>query len=442
MVQGRVLCEKNLTQNSFPPFAFRFCSTVRVCSSSGKQSPELQSAAAASAPDSSCMTIAAGGVSLSVCAPTLEMQSAYLFGLNRLLSGQGRDISVDESADATPASAKHVERRRFSVAVGGGPSAASSSRASGGRSSMSLLSPPTSVSERRHSAPADANILAMICGAPFWLYTASLDTGLVSRKRCTLWYEQTGASVGTIHWCDVHIQPRVAHSNHSLPLASLSDIYNLHQSALFQSDAGVVEGSVAARCLTLISPTVELNVEAIDDGVVEQWLAGLRLLLTGSGRRVEEEEADVQPASAAAMLGSPTNAAFVNPDAKLRRLSVLPALPGGCPMHGGSGGIGGGLSSDPSSRRGSLLSLSTFDTLSLLKKGQSFKRFMWDGWTKSVSTWDIFLYYREARDHMGSGAIHWTEQDPPIDTADLDPDSEHTLKIVEINEICLSVTVA
>ena len=88
----------------------------------------------------------------------------------------------------------------------------------------------------------------MISGAQFWLYTASLDTGLVQRKLVNVWYESSGASIGTIYYCDAHTNPRVSHSSRSMPLRELSDLYNLHQSKLFASGHGRV-GRLRGRAM-------------------------------------------------------------------------------------------------------------------------------------------------------------------------------------------------
>lgn len=77
----------------------------------GKQSKELKSPVAADAPHSNCLTIVSPSVSLNICAPNLELLSAWLFGLNRLLAQQGRDIALDEVSK--PATAKTVESRRY-----------------------------------------------------------------------------------------------------------------------------------------------------------------------------------------------------------------------------------------------------------------------------------------------------------------------------------------
>jgi hypothetical protein len=233
-----------------------------------------------------------------------------------------------------------------------------------------------------------------------------------------------------------------------MPLSSISDIFNLHQSRLFSSDGGVMEASVAKNCLTLVSPVLELNLEALEDGVAEAWLEGLRTLLTGTGRRIEEAEADVEPASAAAMLGSPTNAAYVEPGTKNRRLSVLPALPcvspissvssGGASSDGAHGSSASSRIAASSSRRTSaVLALSPFDTMSLLKTGAPFERYLYDSWTNKVEKFSCWLYYRENASGLGAGCLHWTEQDPPIDTSELFPDSEHTLSISDLTELSL-----
>jgi len=415
----------------------------------GKQVSELKSPAAAAAPHSNCMSIVskATGVSLSLCAPSLELLSAYMFGLNRLIGGQGRDITLDESADAKPASARHVESRRFSVVpakAGAVPAALEATLgvtvAEGGSAAAS---------ERRHSIPTtDANVVAMLAGSVFWLYTASLDTGIVSRHQINLWYETHGVGLGTLYYCNVDMVPRAAHASRSLPLSTLTDIFNLHQSRLFASDRGVVEGSIPKHCLTLVSPLKELDIEAVEEGVAEQWMEGLRTLLTSTGRRIEEEQAEAEPISAAAQLGSPTNAAFVEPGTMNRHIVVLPALPTASPA-GSSGSDGAHNARVPSSRRtsssslaaaSSVLSLSAFDMQSLLKTGAPFERFLYDSWTHKVERFSCWLYYRENASGLGAGCLHWTEQDPPIDTSELYPDSEHTLRVADLTELALGKT--
>ena len=154
----------------------------------------------------------------------------------------------------------------------------------------------------------------------------------------------------------------------------------------------MLEGSVAARCLTLVSPTSELNLEAVEEGVVDRFLEGFRFLLTNSGRRIEEEVAEVAPVSAAAMLGSPTNAAYVGPETKQRRMSVLPAQPSPSPSHAASSSSSSSFIPSAASRVPAVLTLSSFDTSTLLKTGASFQRFMYDSWTKSVDVMPIWLY--------------------------------------------------
>jgi hypothetical protein len=239
----------------------------------------------------------------------------------------------------------------------------------------------------------------MISGAEFYYYQVSLDSGNVTKQHVQMWFETMGTSAGVLYFCDASLEPRVSHASRSLRLSELTDLYNLHSSKFFSSRHAVLDGSNASRCLTLISPMIELNVEALEDGVVDKFIDGLRIVLSHYGRKIEEEAAAQAepPASAMAALIEP--AAIVAPSvgsARARRLSVLPATPppASSLVPPGSAASAPAPGSAGTSRRGSALTLSTHDINAQMKKGAPMHRYIWDAATRTVEKSDIWLFYR------------------------------------------------
>jgi len=370
-----------------------------------KQTAVLQSAAAASAPPSQCLSFfSVDGTSLDICASNLELLSAWLFGLNSLLSNSGRDVELDDS-QAANADASTTGSRRFSV----------------------VTSKAEQKRQENESVAHDPSVHVMQDGARFWLYEVDEnDSTVINRRDVQVWLQLNASSVGVLNWCKSALSPRVAKPSQSLALNSVTDVYSAGCGKLFTSRTGILADCVASRCVTFVTSSgVELNLEAQQDGMVETFLEGLRVLLTQGGRKIEEEQIQVdQKQEEQPVANGEDHQAEVR---GARRMSVMPAP--------ASETVSSSSSSSAPSRP--VLGLAPSDSLTLLKRGQMFFRYVVDMDGKNVKRVVVWLYYRPSESGGESGgAIHWIEKEPPVDTEELVPDAEHTLTVSAITEIC------
>lgn len=232
----------------------------------GKMSKVFKLPIADQAEKSRCITIQSTSQQLNIEGESKEQVTALLSAINHLLNSNGMQVLIEDPVPASPTPAT--------------PATAAAS---------SVASSSTSKSERRFSIMPKSAIQATI---PEEEEEEDEDEDEEDEEEESDSSASTGTSVsdeagvGSIYFCDASKNPRTP--THRIPLSSLTDLYNLHQSKLFLSRSGATVLSNATRCLTFVTSQAEFNFEAVHEGVAEKWLEGLRVILTQSGRQIEE----------------------------------------------------------------------------------------------------------------------------------------------------------
>ena len=175
-------------------------------------------------------------LSLSVCldlfdsfvqAESNEQLSSFMFGLNQLLSSSGRDVVVDEHAEA-------LEAARLAQQESAAAAAAAADKRSGNTRRFSILEAKIEDvdQESRHahfkrtvlSLPADQNLRAMESGHTAELFTFDpAQGGALVKNTQHVWF-QTAKEFGSICWSD-SIKNRNVKAEKEMQIAAITDVF-------------------------------------------------------------------------------------------------------------------------------------------------------------------------------------------------------------------------
>jgi hypothetical protein len=164
-----------------------------------------------------------------VQAETNDQLSSFMFGLQGLLSTSGRDVVVDEHAEALEA-AKLAQQESHTA----GSAAAAADKRSGNTRRFSILESKIEDvdQESRHahfkrtvlSLPADQNLRAMESGHTAELFTFdAAQGGALVKNTQHVWF-QTAKEFGSICWSD-SIKNRNVKAEKEMPIASITDVF-------------------------------------------------------------------------------------------------------------------------------------------------------------------------------------------------------------------------
>ena len=371
----------------------------------GKQSPVFQSPVAASAQSNRCISLRTqAGMYLDLEADSVEQLSAWLFGIQTILSSSGRSTYVDADMSNAPVQAPGQSRsKRFSI-MGTNLSGVEQSRHANFKKAVL-------------SIPGEENLKLMTQGHDYFVYTADTITGNVTRDRMHVFYAPKNAS---IFWCAVG--KRKTDPKREINLHTISDLYGLLTHSKTHVCAAVWLGLVAhlrfslvcspsvallavgkmsaalkhpvaaaadrARCLTITSTTNELNLEADSSELVTALLSGINYLLHHNGMtvQIDDNSAAAAPASAA---GSPSSKSA-------RRFSIVPfSKPALLPKTAQETMI------SVAQGAASLQDVNVQQTIQMMAAGRRFTRFTIDAQGKLSQTVCSIFYSKSAN------ALYW-----------------------------------
>lgn len=227
----------------------------------GKQAAAFKTAAAVDIPDHQCITLKSSvtGMSLNLHAPTEEQITAWLFGINSVLTGDGRKIKLNETS---------VERssrysRSFSVLSG----------------AEEMDDDPDFHPDQPYLPYAEkaANaVMAMTNGSTFIKH----NEGSKVTEEVFLFYNHNHGKFGTFYWCSPSV--REERQDQKLPLHTLTDLFVDHEifSKADLSDAD------RFKCFSLVARRVALHLQGSSKAQINQWLSGIRHVLTECGQNV------------------------------------------------------------------------------------------------------------------------------------------------------------
>lgn len=190
----------------------------------------LKAPGAENAAPSRCVSLIGGDSSVDLEAETNEQLSAFMFGLQGLLTSGGREVVVDENAEAAEAARLASQGHRSSGGGAGGAAPKQPAR----RFSI-LGSSLAGVEHSRHAhfkkavlaLPAEQSTQSMESGhtAAVFTFDHASHGGALVRNTQHVWFQSEGPGrFGLVCWSD-SIKDRTVRADKSIDLKAVTDVY-------------------------------------------------------------------------------------------------------------------------------------------------------------------------------------------------------------------------
>lgn len=275
--------------------------------SSGKQTPALKSSVGASAASNKCLSLATRqGQHLELEAETVEAVSAWLYGIQTVLSKAGKACYVDtDTANRPVQSAASASRaKRFSVMGATLDGVEASRHANFKRTILSI--------------PREETLRLLTAGSEFWLYapdtSSPSSSATVTRTLVHLFYVPNTSAI-----CWSEPGTRKVDVKRSISIHAIRDLYVGKMSATLKLP--IAAAAEKSRCLTIATATAEVNLEGRSVESVTALLSGINHLLNSNGMQVLIDDNTAGTGSGS---GAGAGAGSVAVPAGSRRYSILP----------------------------------------------------------------------------------------------------------------------
>lgn len=246
----------------------------------GKQTPAFKLAAANNVNEVLCFALlGVNQTSLELEAESTEQLTAWLFGVNSLLTTSGRKIVLEEpttgegvvAADKSRDSTLHVAThapRRYSVMASDLSTLAPASQQGEGETAM--VENKSSLESTHISLPSDITTRIITKGTNFTYFTATQD-----KREVFLFYEAApGGALGSIYWSAPNT--RVKNTSDSMDLLDISRVYVGKAPAILRG----AEQSDPDRFVTFTTKdSSNYSFEARSEESLSAWLQSINTLL-------------------------------------------------------------------------------------------------------------------------------------------------------------------
>lgn len=221
-----------------------------------------------------CFTLACENQTWYLQADSLDQMICWMSGIHHVLTKCGFDLALVED--------KVVGQKRFLVKQ---PSRGQLTDILSADTDQEPLWKQPQTQARRD---IDQNTIKdMIEGRNFCIFVDNPSQGSLERKDIYIFFEdkhpEAFKSQGALYWCPAGA--RIAVSSHCLPIASITNILIGKRTANFRSR---IARDVPSRCcMTLISPTEHLDLQAESEFVVKSWVRVINGIKSRAGKMVE-----------------------------------------------------------------------------------------------------------------------------------------------------------
>jgi hypothetical protein len=235
-------------------------------------------------------------VFLDLEADSVEALSAFLYGLQTVLSKSGKHCYVDTDNSNQQAGARHS---------GGGAGHAGGVGAGAGKRFSILGSSLEGVEASRHAhfkkslltLPGDETVRLMTSGSEFTVYYIDPASGVASKARMHVFYAPAQAA---LFYCEPGM--RTMDNKRKISLHALKDIFCGKVSRILKLP--IAAAAEKGRCVTLASSGAELNLEADSVEQMTALLSGLNYLLNSNGMQVLIDDSAAASAASASAAGA------------------------------------------------------------------------------------------------------------------------------------------
>jgi hypothetical protein len=371
-----------------------------------------------------------------------------MFGLQSLLSKQGRDVVVDEAAEALEA---QKQAARMGVPVSALPTATglggSKNIAPANRRFSILGSDLASVdpkSAHAHfkktvlSLPADQNIQAMESGHTAVVFSNEGGTtaGALTKHTQHVWFQTfrdaAKEGFGALAWSD-SIKDRTLRPEKSLALRNLTDVFvgKQYQPVFTQP---ITASADESRCLSLVAGTQQVSFEFESVQTLTLYIAGISHVLNSNGLVVQLESDEPSAAAAAAPAASVAAASSSEAPSSVkkgagRRYSVAQInTMADLPSHQHHPHE---LAHQMAARRPTLMALSAASTLLLMEEGREFARYVSRGGEVVKESALVFFQPGTGSAPTEQDALFWARPGQRV------PQADQRIRIAEITDIYL-----